>query len=106
MPEPFNNNQWLASLLANERDEIKLIGAYLTKYKRMKFPSKQMADMELRRNLKVAKMLVENYEPGQIRTGIQYCIKEYGDKWTLETTLRKLPEILAEPNSENPLHET
>lgn len=105
MPEPFNNEVWLKSLLSNDRNEIKLIGAYLTKYKKMKFPSKAMADMELRRNLKVAKMLVDNYEPAQIRTGILFCIKEYEDKWVLETVLRKLPEILAQPKSNNPLYE-
>lgn len=105
MDEPFDNKAWLESLLANERNDIKLIGAYLTKYRRMRFPSKKMADLELRRNLRVAKDLVENYTPSQIRMGIMYCVKEYVNKWTLETVLHKLPELLVEPKTNNPLYE-
>lgn len=103
MSEPFDNKAWLETLLKNDRNEIKLIGAYLAKYKKMHFPSKQLADLELKRNLRVAKLLVENYTPMQIRTGLLYCIKEYGDKWTLETVLKKLPSLLTQPESNNPL---
>lgn len=103
MSEPFDNTVWLQSLLDNPRNEIKLIGAYLKKYKKMHFTTKAVADAELRRNLRTAKFLVENYTPPQIRTGILYCIREYVDKWTLETVSSKLPTVLAQPESNNPL---
>lgn len=70
-----------------------LVVSYMRKYKGMHFPNRDAFFATVPRHLKVAKQITSLYNRETIILAIEKCIKNYEDKWTLETVLRECPTV-------------
>ena len=93
-PEQFDSKAYAELLCNDKQPHIKVIGWYFL-LKKMKFPTKRAADAELRRNLKTAIVIADYFVNDTIgyRTECEKYFPTVEYDWTLETVLKKLPEI-------------
>lgn len=92
--DPFNSSLWVQSLLDSEAIHINLIGAYFKKYAKHNFPTKVVAEAELKKNLIPASFLVKNFEQKEITKTLRYCQDNFSDvHWNLATVKKQITYV-------------
>jgi hypothetical protein len=89
----FSLKKELESLRANsKRKDYKIIADYIEK-KGFVFDNKEQYLPVFKRCLASAKYL-KGYNQAQIQETIEYCISNYPEIWTLETVLKRIPDVI------------
>jgi hypothetical protein len=89
----FSLKKELESLRANsKRKDYKIIADYIEK-KGFVFDNKEQYLPVFKRCLTSAKYL-KGYNQAQIQETIEYCISNYPEIWTLETVLKRIPDVI------------
>lgn len=89
----FSLKKELESLRANsKRKDYKIIADYIEK-KGFVFDNKEQYLPVFKRCLASAKYL-KGYNQAQIQSAIEYCINNYPEIWTLETVLKRIPDVI------------
>lgn len=93
---PFDVQAWVKSLMESDQRHIRLVGYYLGKYADHHLPTKKVANDELKKNLKPASYLVENFSKEDITKTLKYCEKNFGDvHWNLATVKKQITYVTA-----------
>ncbi len=82
----------------NKNRNKAMIAYYMHDRKKMDFRSKELYIKEFKRNLASAKHLM-NYTDDEIIKTMNYCQEEYKEKWTLETVVKKIPQVIKKNNN-------
>lgn len=93
---PFDVKVWVTSLMESDQRHIRLIGYYLGKYADHHLPNKKVANDELKKNLKPASYLVENFSKEDISKTLKYCASKFKDvHWNLATVKKQITYVTA-----------
>lgn len=92
----FSAQEWVDLLLKDPKAHIRLIGYYFAKYSEHHFPTKKTAEDELRKNLKPAVYLLENYTKDDITKTLKHCQENFNDvHWNLSTVKKQIAHVTA-----------
>lgn len=92
-PLPFDFKSELERLSASPAQSHNIAAHYFT-FKGITLENEAQYYPALARTLKVAKQL-SGYNGDQIQDAFEYCEKEWPGIWTLETVVKRLPEIIS-----------
>lgn len=93
---PFSQGDWVLTLSESPQPHIRLIAYYFGKYLEHNFPTKEVANDELKKNLKPAMFLVKNYEKKDISKTLRFCQEKFSDvHWNLHTVKKQISYVTA-----------
>jgi hypothetical protein len=87
----FSMDKAISECLASPQKTKQIVGAYF-KERGWKFNNWDQFETALAREIKPASLL-KGYSGAQIKKTIDYCRKEWGDNWTLETISKWINEV-------------
>lgn len=91
---PFDSETWVSSLLDSPQLHIQLIGSYFIKYAEHNFPTKAVANEELKVNLQPATYLVKNFTMADITKTLIHCQDNFSDlHWNLHTVKKQITHV-------------
>jgi hypothetical protein len=92
----FNSLAWIDSLLSSTQPHINLIGSYFIKYAKHNFPTKAVAEEEMKKNMAPASFLVKNFKPEDITKTLIHCQDNFSDiNWNLHTVKKQISHVTA-----------
>lgn len=95
-PVTFNSSDWIKLNVENTSPHIRLIGYYFLHYTEHNFPTKEVAETELKKNLASASWLLKNFKKEEIIKTMKYCKEKYADiHWNLVTVKKQISYVTA-----------
>lgn len=93
--EEWDVGEWIEKLSVHPNKTQRLV-AYYFKAIDLEFPTKEVANEELRKNLPYAKYLSTNFTNEQIIKTVKYCQEHYSDVlWNLATVKKQISHVIA-----------
>ncbi len=94
--KPFDPEAWIVSLSESDQPHIRLIAYYFGKYSEHNFPTKEVANDELKKNLQPSMFLVKNYDKKDISKALKFCQEKFSDvNWNLHTVKKQISYVSA-----------
>lgn len=92
----FNSDDWIKLNVENTRPHIRLIGYYFLHYTEHNFPTKEVAEAELKKNVASATWLLKNFKKEDIVKTMKYCKEKYAEiHWNLVTVKKQISYVTA-----------
>jgi hypothetical protein len=92
----FNSDDWIKINVENTRPHIRLIGYYFLHYTEHNFPTKEVAEAELKKNVASATWLLKNFKKEDIVKTMKYCKEKYAEiHWNLVTVKKQISYVTA-----------